>query len=87
MKSEIFFLCCVQDPSFCPAEVATKSSAAEGMCLWVLNTVDFYKIYCEVEPKKQALKKANDELQAAEKNLKRIQGKVKVSIAGKPKTH
>ncbi|XP_024130607.1 dynein heavy chain 9, axonemal [Oryzias melastigma] len=67
----------LQDPSFCPAEVATKSSAAEGMCLWVLNTVDFYKIYCEVEPKKQALKKANDELQAAEKNLKRIQGKVK----------
>ncbi|RVE68725.1 hypothetical protein OJAV_G00094270 [Oryzias javanicus] len=67
----------LQDPSFCPAEVAAKSSAAEGLCLWVLNTVNFYKIYCEVEPKKQALKKANGELQAAEKNLNRIQGEVK----------
>lgn len=72
-------LICQQDPQFHPDLVASKSYAAAGLCSWVLNIVKFYEVYCEVEPKRQALSKANAELAAAQEKLSAIKTKIIVS--------
>lgn len=59
--------------------MASKSNAAAGLCSWVLNIVKFYEVYCEVEPKRQALSKANAELAAAQEKLAVIKSKINVS--------
>lgn len=69
----------LQDPEFQPDLVASKSNAAAGLCSWVLNIVKFYEVYCEVEPKRQALSKANAELAAAQEKLSAIKSKINVS--------
>eukprot|EP00064_Thunnus_orientalis_P003474 superscaffoldBa00000283_g3483 len=61
---------------FQPDLVASKSYAAAGLCSWVLNIVKFYEVYCEVEPKRQALSKANAELAAAQEKLAAIKSKI-----------
>ncbi|XP_068161051.1 dynein axonemal heavy chain 9 [Antennarius striatus] len=66
----------LQDPDFQPELVASKSNAAAGLCSWVLNIVKFYQVYCEVEPKRQALTKANSELAAAQEKLTAIKTKI-----------
>ncbi|KAM9837728.1 LOW QUALITY PROTEIN: dynein axonemal heavy chain 9 [Aulostomus maculatus] len=66
----------LQDPEFQPDLVASKSYAAAGLCSWVLNIVKFYEVYCEVEPKRQALSKANAELAAAQEKLTTIKKKI-----------
>uniref|UniRef100_A0A4W6G4Y5 Dynein axonemal heavy chain 17 n=1 Tax=Lates calcarifer TaxID=8187 RepID=A0A4W6G4Y5_LATCA len=66
----------LQDPEFQPDLVASKSYAAAGLCSWVLNIVKFYEVYCEVEPKRQALSKANAELAAAQEKLATIKSKI-----------
>uniref|UniRef100_A0A8C4GZ62 Dynein heavy chain 9, axonemal n=1 Tax=Dicentrarchus labrax TaxID=13489 RepID=A0A8C4GZ62_DICLA len=66
----------LQDPEFQPELVASKSNAAAGLCSWVLNIVKFYEVYCEVEPKRQALSKANAELAAAQEKLSAIKSKI-----------
>ncbi|XP_061561508.1 dynein heavy chain 9, axonemal isoform X3 [Phycodurus eques] len=66
----------LQDPEFQPELIASKSNAAAGLCSWVLNIVKFYKVYCEVEPKRQALSKANAELAAAQGKLVTIKNKI-----------
>uniref|UniRef100_A0A6Q2WZ44 Dynein axonemal heavy chain 17 n=1 Tax=Esox lucius TaxID=8010 RepID=A0A6Q2WZ44_ESOLU len=64
------------DPEFQPELVASKSNAAAGLCSWVLNIVKFYQVFCEVEPKRQALSKANAELAAAQDKLTLIKTKI-----------
>ncbi|XP_032430935.1 dynein axonemal heavy chain 9 [Xiphophorus hellerii] len=66
----------LQNPEFQPDLVASKSYAAAGLCSWVLNIVKFYEVYCEVEPKRQALRKANAELAAAQEKLTAIKRKI-----------
>uniref|UniRef100_G3NCH8 Dynein, axonemal, heavy chain 9 n=1 Tax=Gasterosteus aculeatus aculeatus TaxID=481459 RepID=G3NCH8_GASAC len=66
----------LQDPEFQPELVASKSNAAAGLCSWVINIVRFYEVYCEVEPKRQALSRANAELAAAQEKLAAIKGKI-----------
>uniref|UniRef100_A0A096MH56 Dynein axonemal heavy chain 17 n=1 Tax=Poecilia formosa TaxID=48698 RepID=A0A096MH56_POEFO len=66
----------LQDPEFQPDLVASKSYAAAGLCSWVLNIVKFYEVYCEVDPKRQALRKANAELAAAQEKLTAIKRKI-----------
>uniref|UniRef100_A0A8C9WR57 Dynein axonemal heavy chain 17 n=1 Tax=Scleropages formosus TaxID=113540 RepID=A0A8C9WR57_SCLFO len=66
----------LQDPEFRPELVAAKSLAAAGLCSWVINIVKFYEVYCEVEPKRQALSKANAELAAAQDKLTTIKSKI-----------
>nr|XP_029540762.1 LOW QUALITY PROTEIN: dynein heavy chain 9, axonemal [Oncorhynchus nerka] len=66
----------LQDPEFQPELVASKSNAAAGLCSWVLNIVKFYQVFCEVEPKRQALSKANAELAAAQEKLTVIKTKI-----------
>ncbi|XP_045149226.1 dynein axonemal heavy chain 9 [Echinops telfairi] len=66
----------LQDPEFKPEFVATKSYAAAGLCSWVINIVRFYEVFCDVEPKRQALSKATSELTAAQEKLAAITVKI-----------
>ncbi|XP_064531689.1 dynein axonemal heavy chain 9 isoform X4 [Pseudopipra pipra] len=66
----------LQDPKFNPEFVATKSAAAAGLCSWVVNIVRFHGVFCEVQPKRQALSRANTELAAAQDKLGTIKAKI-----------
>ncbi|XP_027547622.1 dynein heavy chain 9, axonemal [Neopelma chrysocephalum] len=66
----------LQDPKFNPEFVATKSAAAAGLCSWVVNIVRFHGVFCEVQPKRQALSRANTELAAAQDKLETIKAKI-----------
>ncbi|KAF2978605.1 hypothetical protein EK904_004182 [Melospiza melodia maxima] len=66
----------LQDPSFNPEFVATKSAAAAGLCSWVLNIERFHRVFCEVQPKRQALDRANAELAAAQDKLVTVKAKI-----------
>lgn len=76
------------DPSFDPEFIMSKSTAAAGLCSWCLNIVRFYEVYCDVEPKRQALEEANAELAEAQEKLSRIKHKIAVSarcLPGSPR--
>ncbi|NXL49102.1 DYH17 protein, partial [Podilymbus podiceps] len=64
------------DPTFDPEFIMSKSTAAAGLCSWCLNIVRFYEVFCEVEPKRQALEEANAELAEAQEKLSRIKNKI-----------
>ncbi|KAM7067437.1 dynein axonemal heavy chain 9 [Molossus nigricans] len=66
----------LQDPAFSPEFVATKSYAAAGLCSWVINIVKFYEVFCDVEPKRQALRRATSDLAAAQEKLAAIKAKI-----------
>uniref|UniRef100_A0A8C3PRY4 Dynein axonemal heavy chain 9 n=1 Tax=Calidris pygmaea TaxID=425635 RepID=A0A8C3PRY4_9CHAR len=66
----------LEDPKFKPEFVTTKSYAAAGLCSWVVNIVRFHAVYCDVEPKRQALSRANAELAAAQEKLASIKAKI-----------
>ncbi|XP_044918704.1 dynein axonemal heavy chain 11 isoform X1 [Mustela putorius furo] len=66
----------LKDPEFNPSLIRTKSFAAAGLCAWVINIVKFYEVYCDVEPKRQALAQANFELAAATEKLEAIRKKL-----------
>ena len=72
----------LQDPEFNPEFVATKSYAAAGLCSWVINIVKFYEVFCDVEPKRQALSRATSDLTAAQEKLAAIKTKITVSEPG-----
>ena len=67
----------LDDPEFDPDFIRAKSSAAAGMCAWVVNIVQFYLIFCDVEPKRNALAAANADLAAAQEKLTGIKAKIK----------
>ena len=54
--------------------------AAAGLCAWVVNIVIFYEVFCDVEPKRNALAKANADLAAAQTKLAGIKAKIAVSM-------
>ncbi|XP_070335216.1 dynein axonemal heavy chain 9 isoform X5 [Odocoileus virginianus] len=66
----------LQDPEFNPEFVATKSYAAAGLCSWVINIVKFHEVFCDVEPKRQALNKATSDLTAAQEKLAAVKAKI-----------
>ncbi|XP_072167681.1 dynein beta chain, ciliary [Diadema setosum] len=66
----------LSDSEFEPEFIKGKSLAAGGLCSWVVNIVNFYNIYCDVEPKRIALNKANEELKAAQDKLATIKAKI-----------
>ena len=68
----------LDEPEFNMENILTKSLAAAGLCSWAVNIVAYYRIFCDVEPKRMALKAANDELASAQDKLSKIQGKLKV---------
>nr|CAB3238531.1 dynein beta chain, ciliary-like [Phallusia mammillata] len=66
----------MEDPEFNPETVRTKSYAAAGLSAWVINIVKWYEVYCDVEPKRQALATANAELASAQHKLSTIRAKI-----------
>ena len=56
--------------------IMTKNSAAAGLCSFVVNIVNYYDIVVTVEPKRLALKQANDQLAAANARLVLVLTKV-----------
>lgn len=74
----------LQDPQFNPDFVATKSAAAAGLCSWVLNVEHFHRLFCQVQPKREALLGANAELAAAQDKLASVKAKIAVSALGGP---
>ena len=67
----------LDDPEFDPEFVRSKSTAAAGLCSWVINIVRFFEVFCEVEPKRRALIDANLELENAQEKEATIKAKVK----------
>lgn len=65
------------NPEFEPDFIKSKSLAAAGLCAWVINIVTFYKVFCDVEPKRAALAQANSDLAAAQDKLSVIKSKIK----------
>ena len=55
----------MDDPEFDPELIRSKSTAAAGLCSWVINIIKFFEVFCKVEPKRRALETANAELFAA----------------------
>ena len=66
----------LKDPEFNADFIKSKSLAAAGLCAWVINIVQYYLVYCDVEPKRLALEKANADLSAAQTKLGEIKGKI-----------
>ncbi|XP_018327462.1 dynein beta chain, ciliary [Agrilus planipennis] len=66
----------LKDPEFDPDFVRSKSTAAAGLCAWVINIIKFYEVFCDVEPKRKALTQANADLAAAQEKLAAIKRKV-----------
>jgi len=66
----------LDDPDFNPEFIQAKSLAAAGLCSWVINIMIYYKVFCEVEPKRIALGQANAELSAAKDKLRIITNKI-----------
>ncbi|XP_071954573.1 dynein beta chain, ciliary-like [Antedon mediterranea] len=66
----------LNNPEFKPDLIKSKSAAAAGLCSWAVNIVTFYNVFCDVEPKRNALNKANAELTAAQDKLAIITAKI-----------
>lgn len=60
------------NPEFDPEKIIAKSSAAAGLCSWVININKFYDVYLIVEPKERALMEAEQELQDARDKLQAL---------------
>ena len=71
----------LDNPEFDPDLVRTKSFAAAGLCSWAVHIVMFYRVFCDVEPKRRALARANADLSAAQSKLTKIKAKIKASSA------
>ena len=66
----------LNDKEFDPDFIRSKSQAAAGLCAWVINIMKFYVVYCDVEPKRQALLAATSQLNAAQDKLSVLQRKI-----------
>ncbi|XP_075225795.1 dynein beta chain, ciliary-like [Lycorma delicatula] len=64
------------NPEFDPEFVVSKSSAAAGLCSWVINIHKFHLVWCIVLPKRKALQKANEDLAAARAKLQELKQKL-----------
>ncbi len=68
----------LNDPEFEPQKIMSKSSAAAGLCSWVININRFYEVYLVYGPKKQALEDSKAELQAAQDKKKLLEEQLNV---------
>jgi len=56
--------------------IKTKNTAAAGLCSWVINLVTYRDIVVTVEPKRLALREANEKLTSANERLEKVNAKV-----------
>jgi dynein heavy chain len=61
---------------FNPEIIEKKNSAAAGLCLWVINIVQYYDVVQSVEPKRIALAEANAILDAANEKKRQVEEEV-----------
>jgi dynein heavy chain len=61
---------------FDPEIIKGKNSAAAGLCEYVINIITYHDIVVDVEPKRRALRRAQDTLRKANKELATVQKKV-----------
>jgi dynein heavy chain, axonemal len=61
---------------FSPEIIEKRNSAAAGLCSWVINIVNYYDIVLQVEPKRIALREANDSLRIANEQLADVKNRV-----------
>ncbi|XP_073974323.1 dynein beta chain, ciliary-like isoform X3 [Rhodnius prolixus] len=66
----------IEDPQFTPETVITKSSAAAGLCAWVINIMKFHEVWMIVLPKKKAEAAAQAELLQAQTRLAEIEERI-----------
>lgn len=67
----------IPDPNFKPSIVAKSSSAAEGLCKWII-AVDMYdKLMKDIKPKRLKLKIADEEYEATMLILEAKQSEVR----------
>ncbi|XP_039284796.1 dynein beta chain, ciliary [Nilaparvata lugens] len=66
----------LNSPDFDPEIVISKSSAAAGLCSWVINIHKFHLVWCVVLPKRKALAQANKELAEARAKLAELKVKL-----------
>ncbi|GBF97683.1 flagellar outer dynein arm heavy chain beta [Raphidocelis subcapitata] len=67
----------ISNAGFTPDNIKSKSSAAAGLCAWVINIAKYFRIYQVVAPKRAALAEANRKLEAANRRLAGIRARVK----------
>jgi dynein heavy chain len=53
------------EETFTPEVIKTKSSAAAGLCDWIINITCYYDVVVSVEPKKAKVAAAKEELETA----------------------
>ncbi|XP_055687854.1 dynein beta chain, ciliary [Lutzomyia longipalpis] len=68
----------VKDRGFKPELIKSKSSAAAGLCAWVINIHKFHMVYSDVKPKLEALGTAREQLKAEQKKLDELNEKLQV---------
>ena len=64
------------NPDFDADKIKSKSSAASGLCGWVVNVCKYFRIYQDVAPKRAKAAEAEKELAAANSKLKIVRDKV-----------
>lgn len=68
----------LQDHEFDPQKILAKSSAASGLCAWVINIYRFHNVYLIVGPKQKALRDAQLELKGAQEKMDFFNKKIMV---------
>jgi dynein heavy chain len=71
----------LRDPEFNPDAIRRVSFAAAGLCAWAINIVQYYRVYCEVEPKRLAAEEATEQLRQTEEQFNATQTKLAVSLS------
>ena len=61
---------------FNPETIEGKSKAAAGLCSWVVSIVTYHDTIVGVEPKRKALKQANERLDAATQKMNEVNARV-----------
>jgi dynein heavy chain len=69
----------LRDPDFNAEAIRRVSFAAAGLCAWAVNIVQYYRVYCEVEPKRLAAEEATEQLRQTEEQFNATQNKLAVS--------
>lgn len=57
------------NPNFKPAEIKQINFAAKSFCEWVLAVLSFHEVNKEIVKKKEVVKRLNEELDIANKQL------------------
>jgi dynein heavy chain len=66
----------LQMDHFVPEIIEKRNAASAGLCSWVVNIVNYYDIVMLVEPKRLALRTANDALNKSHSRLSGIRTKL-----------